>query len=127
MGRPSGEQSARAETMKLKRKQMKVVYISNPVRFRTSASEFMGLVQRFTGRDSVVADLCEFAGEERRRQGTAAAPSGESSSDGVATLPGPEKHTALVPSSSPCHLSPLSLSLSLSLSQMDEKPRCSLL
>ncbi|KAF1882777.1 hypothetical protein Lal_00002958 [Lupinus albus] len=31
---------------------MKVVYISNPMKFKTSASEFMALVQELTGQDA---------------------------------------------------------------------------
>ncbi|XP_074585557.1 LOW QUALITY PROTEIN: sigma factor binding protein 2, chloroplastic-like [Curcuma longa] len=35
-----------------KKKPVKVVYISNPMRFTTSAAAFRGLVQKLTGRDS---------------------------------------------------------------------------
>lgn len=35
---------------------LKVVYISNPVNFSTSASEFRSLVQQLTGKDSCASD-----------------------------------------------------------------------
>ncbi|GAB4843944.1 hypothetical protein Ancab_013908 [Ancistrocladus abbreviatus] len=35
-----------------KNKPLKVVYISNPVKFKTSASEFRALVQELTGQDA---------------------------------------------------------------------------
>ncbi|GAB4851750.1 hypothetical protein Ancab_031152 [Ancistrocladus abbreviatus] len=37
---------------KSKNKPLKVVYISNPVKFKTSASEFRALVQELTGQDA---------------------------------------------------------------------------
>ncbi|KZV27349.1 hypothetical protein F511_02458 [Dorcoceras hygrometricum] len=38
---------------KIKKKQpLKVVYITNPIKFKTSASEFRSLVQELTGQDS---------------------------------------------------------------------------
>lgn len=41
---------------KIKRKQpLKVVYITNPIKFETSALEFRALVQELTGQDSHVA------------------------------------------------------------------------
>ncbi|CAL9196206.1 unnamed protein product [Musa hybrid cultivar] len=39
-----------------KKKPIKVVYISNPMRVTTSAATFRALVQKLTGRDSLVAD-----------------------------------------------------------------------
>ncbi|RWV88545.1 hypothetical protein GW17_00049360 [Ensete ventricosum] len=41
---------------KAKKKPIKVVYISNPMRVTTSPAKFRGLVQKLTGRDSNVAD-----------------------------------------------------------------------
>ena len=41
------------------KKEIKVVYISNPMRVEASASEFKGIVQELTGQDS---DLAKFAG-----------------------------------------------------------------
>ncbi|MQL99462.1 hypothetical protein Taro_032192 [Colocasia esculenta] len=49
---------------KKKSKQVKVVYISNPMHFKASASEFKGLVQQVTGQDSDVAELSKFAGAD---------------------------------------------------------------
>ncbi|CAL9097747.1 unnamed protein product [Musa textilis] len=40
----------------VRKKPIKVVYISNPMRVTTSAATFRALVQKLTGRDSVVAD-----------------------------------------------------------------------
>ncbi|CAD5197299.1 unnamed protein product [Musa acuminata subsp. malaccensis] len=60
MGRPSVHQKspeqAKAKATK-KKKPIKVVYISNPMRVTTSAAQFRGLVQKLTGRDSNVADM----------------------------------------------------------------------
>ncbi|WOL06782.1 sigma factor binding protein 1, chloroplastic-like [Canna indica] len=41
-------------SMKKKKKPVKVVYISNPMRVTTSATAFRALVQKLTGRDSDV-------------------------------------------------------------------------
>ncbi|KAJ8511559.1 hypothetical protein OPV22_001993 [Ensete ventricosum] len=60
MGRPSVHQKspeqAKAKATK-KKKPIRVVYISNPMRVTTSAAQFRGLVQKLTGRDSNVADM----------------------------------------------------------------------
>ncbi|URD82713.1 VQ motif [Musa troglodytarum] len=60
MGRPSVHQKspeqAKAKAT-MKKKPIKVVYISNPMRVTTSAAQFRGLVQKLTGRDSNVADM----------------------------------------------------------------------
>ncbi|CAK7340236.1 unnamed protein product [Dovyalis caffra] len=45
---------------KTKKKPMKVVYISNPMKFKTSASGFRALVQELTGQDSELPDLTKF-------------------------------------------------------------------
>ncbi|KDP29260.1 hypothetical protein JCGZ_16649 [Jatropha curcas] len=37
---------------KVKKQPMKVVYITNPIKFKTSASQFRALVQELTGQDS---------------------------------------------------------------------------
>lgn len=44
--------AAAVKLAKTTKKPIKVVYISNPVKFTTSASEFRALVQDLTGRDS---------------------------------------------------------------------------
>lgn len=44
--------AAALKLAKMTKKPIKVVYISNPVKFTTSASEFRALVQELTGRDS---------------------------------------------------------------------------
>lgn len=46
---------------KLKRKPVKVVYISNPMKVKVTPSEFMSLVQELTGQDAELpADLSRF-------------------------------------------------------------------
>ncbi|KAF9679539.1 hypothetical protein SADUNF_Sadunf06G0025400 [Salix dunnii] len=48
-----GVQGKKADKIaKTKKQPMKVVYISNPMRFYVSASEFRALVQELTGQDS---------------------------------------------------------------------------
>ncbi|RAL51898.1 unnamed protein product [Cuscuta campestris] len=57
---------------KNKQQQLKVVYISNPMRVETSPSEFKGVVQELTGRDA--ADVPSAPGTSRgtaRKQDTA--------------------------------------------------------
>ncbi|KAJ4845680.1 hypothetical protein Tsubulata_003571 [Turnera subulata] len=44
---------ATANKARAKKKPMKVVYISNPMKFNTSASGFRALVQELTGQDAV--------------------------------------------------------------------------
>lgn len=51
------DQSRRPKQAKAKKKQIKVVYISNPVRVKVSASQFRALVQGLTGRDSDLAEV----------------------------------------------------------------------
>ncbi|MGI4297515.1 VQ motif-containing protein, partial [Klebsiella pneumoniae] len=46
---------------KAKKKQVKVVYISNPMKVKASASEFMALVQELTGRDASVPGPTEYS------------------------------------------------------------------
>ena len=46
---------------KAKKKQVKVVYISNPMKVKASASEFMALVQELTGRDASVPAPTEYS------------------------------------------------------------------
>ncbi|KAJ8770515.1 hypothetical protein K2173_018006 [Erythroxylum novogranatense] len=41
---------------------MKVVYISNPMKFKTSASEFRALVQELTGQDAELPDPSKMVG-----------------------------------------------------------------
>lgn len=45
---------------KTKKKPVKVVYISNPMKFKISASEFMALVQKHTGQDAELPDPTKF-------------------------------------------------------------------
>ncbi|KAJ0977967.1 hypothetical protein J5N97_013441 [Dioscorea zingiberensis] len=40
-----------------KKKEIKVVYISNPMKFQTSAANFRELVQKVTGQDSDIANM----------------------------------------------------------------------
>ncbi|KAF5750289.1 hypothetical protein HS088_TW03G00623 [Tripterygium wilfordii] len=50
---PNGaNKKANTSTTKKKKKPLRVVYISNPKKFNTSATEFRALVQRLTGKDS---------------------------------------------------------------------------
>ncbi|XP_038882812.1 sigma factor binding protein 2, chloroplastic-like [Benincasa hispida] len=44
-----------------KKKPIKVVYISNPMKVQTSASKFMALVQELTGRDADFPDPSKFS------------------------------------------------------------------
>lgn len=46
---------ANKHTKNKKNHPLKVVYITNPIKFKTSASEFRALVQELTGRDAVFA------------------------------------------------------------------------
>ena len=46
---------------KAKKKQVKVVYISNPMKVNASASEFMALVQELTGREASVPAPTEYS------------------------------------------------------------------
>ncbi|XP_068661750.1 sigma factor binding protein 2, chloroplastic-like [Aristolochia californica] len=43
-----------------KKNQIKVVYISNPMKVKASASEFRALVQELTGQDSDPAEMVKF-------------------------------------------------------------------
>ncbi|KAK9290800.1 hypothetical protein L1049_008978 [Liquidambar formosana] len=45
---------------KTKKRPVKVVYISNPMKVKTSASEFRALVQELTGQDSELPDPTKF-------------------------------------------------------------------
>ncbi|KAI3472279.1 hypothetical protein Pfo_029767 [Paulownia fortunei] len=46
---------------KKKLQPLKVVYITNPIKFTASASEFRALVQELTGQDSDMAESARFA------------------------------------------------------------------
>uniref|UniRef100_A0A1D1YB40 Protein MKS1 n=1 Tax=Anthurium amnicola TaxID=1678845 RepID=A0A1D1YB40_9ARAE len=50
---------------KSKRKPIKVVYISSPMKVQATISQFKGIVQELTGQDSDVADLPGFADLDR--------------------------------------------------------------
>lgn len=57
--------------LKTKNKQpLKVVYITNPIKFTATASEFRALVQELTGQDADVSDSSRFAAAD----GVGAAP-----------------------------------------------------
>ena len=96
---------------KVKKKTIKVTYISNPMRVRTSESEFRGVVQELTGKDSDVADSMakypvmaenengppvrvdvkeEIAGEVHKEKGIIIdhGPSFEMFDEGLSNLPG---------------------------------------
>ncbi|XAR68416.1 hypothetical protein NMG60_11003521 [Bertholletia excelsa] len=46
---------------KSKKKPVKVVYISNPMKVKTTASKFRALVQELTGRDATVPDPSKYS------------------------------------------------------------------
>ncbi|KAG5252699.1 hypothetical protein OIU76_021441 [Salix suchowensis] len=50
------EERRATKIAKTKKKPMKVVYISNPMKFKISASGFRALVQELTGQDSELPD-----------------------------------------------------------------------
>lgn len=47
-----------------KNKPIKVVYISNPMKVKTSASQFRALVQELTGQDAELPDPTKFQGSD---------------------------------------------------------------
>uniref|UniRef100_A0A1D1YV33 Protein MKS1 n=1 Tax=Anthurium amnicola TaxID=1678845 RepID=A0A1D1YV33_9ARAE len=71
MDKASPDQLEGSKKHKTKKKPIKVVYISNPMRVKTTAAEFKGLVQELTGQDSDIADLFKF--NEMERPGEVAA------------------------------------------------------
>lgn len=62
---------------KNKKKQLplKVVYITNPMKFTATASEFRALVQELTGQDADVSDISRFAAADSASPGAAEAAS----------------------------------------------------
>ncbi|GER25783.1 30S ribosomal protein S2 [Striga asiatica] len=58
MKRPSKHQSPNSKAKK--KGPLKVVYITNPIKFNATASEFRALVQELTGRDSDPPDSTGF-------------------------------------------------------------------
>ncbi|XP_057505537.1 sigma factor binding protein 1, chloroplastic-like [Actinidia eriantha] len=54
------QKKAITKQTKPKKKPIKVVYISNPMKVKTSASEFRALVQELTGRDAVIPSPGEY-------------------------------------------------------------------
>ncbi|KAF6163307.1 hypothetical protein GIB67_025171 [Kingdonia uniflora] len=52
---PTSTQNTKSSPLSKKKKPIKVVYISNPMKVKTSASEFRAKVQELTGQDSDVA------------------------------------------------------------------------
>ncbi|XP_072975810.1 sigma factor binding protein 2, chloroplastic-like [Typha angustifolia] len=69
---------------KAKKKPIKVVYISNPMKVKATAEEFRTLVQELTGRDSNVADLSKFPGPDDGGESRLSAPAPHT--DTTATL-----------------------------------------
>ncbi|XP_010245501.1 PREDICTED: sigma factor binding protein 1, chloroplastic-like [Nelumbo nucifera] len=61
MDKLSVHQRKGAKQAKSKNKPIKVVYISNPMKVKTSASQFRALVQELTGRDSDETDATRFS------------------------------------------------------------------
>lgn len=61
MEKLGGSKQKSPKAAKAKKKPVKVVYISNPMRVEASASEFKGVVQELTGQDSDISDLSKFA------------------------------------------------------------------
>ncbi|CAA0812829.1 Sigma factor binding protein 1- chloroplastic [Striga hermonthica] len=70
MKRASKQQSPNSKAKK--KGPLKVVYITNPIKFNATASEFRALVQELTGRDSDTPDSNGF-GSGRDGSGKAAA------------------------------------------------------
>ncbi|XP_010548817.1 PREDICTED: uncharacterized protein LOC104820144 [Tarenaya hassleriana] len=56
MDRPRNKKNMMGKRRKSKKEDIKVVYISSPIKVKTSASEFRALVQELTGKDSDIAD-----------------------------------------------------------------------
>ncbi|KAA8517264.1 hypothetical protein F0562_017557 [Nyssa sinensis] len=57
----SVHQNKATKQTKTKKKPVKVVYISNPMKVKTSASEFRALVQELTGRDADMPDPTKYS------------------------------------------------------------------
>ncbi|GAA0151590.1 hypothetical protein LIER_10283 [Lithospermum erythrorhizon] len=57
------QQSSKTKKKKLSKKPIKVVYIANPMKVKTSASEFSALVQELTGQDADVPDASKYSPE----------------------------------------------------------------
>ncbi|XWS43045.1 hypothetical protein CRYUN_Cryun16bG0067300 [Craigia yunnanensis] len=55
---------AKSRKKKNNNKPIKVVYISNPMKVKTSASEFRALVQELTGQDALLPDPTKFTGTD---------------------------------------------------------------
>jgi hypothetical protein len=56
--------AAAKKTKSKKNNPIKVVYISNPMKVKTSASQFKGLVQELTGQDAEFPDPTKFHGSD---------------------------------------------------------------
>ncbi|XP_008788483.2 sigma factor binding protein 2, chloroplastic-like [Phoenix dactylifera] len=94
MERLSVHQKNTKPAAKAKKKPIKVVYISNPMKVKASAAEFRDLVQELTGRDSNVAYLSRLPDAED----TGDPPPAPESSSGAAAGPSPAANR----SSNPC-------------------------
>ncbi|XP_059646106.1 sigma factor binding protein 1, chloroplastic-like [Cornus florida] len=57
----SVQQKKATKQAKAKKKPVKVVYISNPMKIKTSASEFRALVQELTGQDADMPDPTKYS------------------------------------------------------------------
>lgn len=57
----SSSSSSKQKQAKNKKKPVKVVYIANPVKVKTSASDFRALVQELTGQESNVGDASRYS------------------------------------------------------------------
>ncbi|XP_077239718.1 sigma factor binding protein 1, chloroplastic-like [Tasmannia lanceolata] len=53
-------QKRKTKQPKSKKTPIKVVYISNPMKVKTSASQFRAIVQKLTGQDSDISDTSKF-------------------------------------------------------------------
>ncbi|XP_020274503.1 uncharacterized protein LOC109849115 [Asparagus officinalis] len=83
--RPKSPRKAKAKRQN--QQPMKVVYITNPIRFNTSASEFRSLVQELTGKDSDIADnLAKYSDDTRAATVAGCAAVSSSSGDNSAGL-----------------------------------------
>lgn len=56
------QKKAKKNPKSKKKQPLKIVYIANPIKFKTSASEFRALVQGLTGRDADTDTAVSFSG-----------------------------------------------------------------
>ncbi|KAL5720132.1 hypothetical protein ACHQM5_012828 [Ranunculus cassubicifolius] len=72
---------------KYRKKPVKVVYISNPMKVKTSASEFRSLVQELTGRDSCYEDALKYVDEDQSPRTVPNPPTNDLSQNVVQEVP----------------------------------------